>query len=187
MKHIAIFASGKGSNAQAIIQYFKNHPTVKVALVLTNNPSAGVIAVAHEHKIISAIVNTATLKNEQTVSKLLDALKIDFIVLAGFMQMIPEFLVKKFSGRIVNIHPALLPKYGGKGMYGIKVHETVLKNNETETGITIHYVNERYDDGEIILQKTIRVEPNINAEKLAAQVQALEHEWYPKTIEQLLK
>jgi phosphoribosylglycinamide formyltransferase-1 len=186
MKHLAIFASGKGSNARAIIEYFKNHPSIKVALVLTNNPSAGVIAVAHGHKIISAIVNTATLQNEQMLIRLLDALKIDFIVLAGFLQKIPAFLVQKFSGKIINIHPALLPKYGGKGMYGLKVHEAVLKNNETETGITIHYVNEQYDAGEIILQKTINIAPNTTSERLALQVQALEHEWYPKTIEQLL-
>jgi phosphoribosylglycinamide formyltransferase-1 len=186
MKHIAIFASGKGSNAQAIMEYFSNHPHIKVALVVTNNPTAGVVQVAHERKIFSAIVNNSILNNETVLGKLLDALQIEFIALAGFLQMIPSFLLKRYPNSIVNIHPALLPKFGGKGMYGLKVHEAVLASNEAKTGITIHYVNAQYDEGEIILQKAIEIEPELNAEKLALKVLALEHEWYPPTIERLL-
>ena len=186
MKNIAIFASGKGSNAKAIIDYFGNHATVKVALVISNNPTAGVIQMAHERKIVTAIVNTATLSNEQVIKKLLTAMQVEFIALAGFLQMVPPFLLHEFPNRIVNIHPALLPKFGGKGMYGLNVHEAVIKSRETETGITIHYVNEHYDEGKIILQKSISIEPNEAAEKLALRVLALEHEWYPKAIEQLL-
>ncbi|MFN8285124.1 MAG: phosphoribosylglycinamide formyltransferase [Chitinophagales bacterium] len=186
MKNIAIFASGKGSNAQAIINYFSNHPGIRVSLVVTNNPAAGVIKVAHDAKIVSAIVTKESLQKEELIIKLLEAAKVEFIALAGFLQMVPAFLLKKYPNRIVNIHPALLPKHGGKGMYGQKVHEAVLAAGDTETGISIHYVNERYDEGETILQKKISVELGDTAEIIAAKVHALEHEWYPKTIEQIL-
>src|SRR5579863_5532127 len=146
MKNIAIFASGKGTNAEAIIEYFKGHTSIRVALVVTNNPGAGVIKIAHSNKIISAIINNTPLYNEDLMSKLLYAVNIEMIVLAGFMQLIPDFLVKRFQKHIINIHPALLPKYGGKGMFGLKVHESVLANREAETGISIHYVNENYDE-----------------------------------------
>ncbi len=187
MKHIAIFASGNGSNAQAIIDYFNNHVSIDVALVVTNNPDAGVIKIAHQQKIISAIVSRNFFGNEDSMNKLLNALNIEWIVLAGFLQLIPDFLLHKFPKRIVNIHPALLPKFGGKGMYGNKVHEAVLVNKESESGITIHYVNEKYDEGEVILQKKVLVDSNESAESLSKKVQHLEHEWYSKTIEQLLK
>lgn len=186
MKHIAIFASGNGSNAQAIINYFANHPGIKVALVVTNNPGAGVIEIAHKNKIISAIVSKKALNDEQQMMALLNAQNIQFIVLAGFLQMVPAFLLKKFPKAIVNIHPAMLPKHGGKGMYGIKVHEAVVAAADTETGITIHYVNEYYDEGEVILQKPVPVSPADTPEQLAAKVLDLEHQWYPKTIEALL-
>lgn len=187
MKNIAIFASGAGSNAQAIINYFEGHPTIKVALVITNNPSAGVIQIAHEHKIISAILSKDAMNTEQTVMALLNAQNIHFIALAGYLQMVPAFLLAKFPNKIVNIHPALLPKHGGKGMYGLKVHQAVVAAKDAETGISIHYVNEHYDEGKIISQKSIAVAPNETAEALAARVLALEHEWYPKTIESLLE
>jgi phosphoribosylglycinamide formyltransferase-1 len=186
MKHIAIFASGNGSNAQAIINYFTNHPSIKVALVVTNNPAAGVIDIAHKNKIISAIVSKKALNDEQQMMTLLNAQNIQFIVLAGFLQMVPVFLLQKFPKAIVNIHPAMLPKHGGKGMYGIKVHEAVVAAADTETGITIHYVNEHYDEGEVILQKPVPVSPADTPEQLAAKVLDLEHQWYPKTIEALL-
>lgn len=186
MKNIAIFASGKGSNAEALIDYFRNHSQVNIALILTNNPEAGVIKIAHSNKIISAIVSKDALNNEEIVGRLLNALNIDMIVLAGFLQMVPTFLLKKYPNRIVNIHPALLPKFGGKGMYGLKVHEAVLGAHEKETGISIHYVNEHYDEGEVIFQKTISVEPTDNPESLSTKVLKLEHEWYPKTVEGLL-
>ncbi|MES2619725.1 MAG: phosphoribosylglycinamide formyltransferase [Bacteroidota bacterium] len=186
MKHIAIFASGKGSNAQRIIEHFKNHSSIKVALVVTTNPEAGVIKTAHSNKVISAIVSKDFFNDAERMTRLLQSQHIDMIVLAGFLQLVPAFLLQQFPNRIVNIHPALLPKHGGKGMYGIKVHEAVCAGKETETGFTIHYVNERYDEGEVILQKQIAILPTDNPETLASRVQALEHEWFPKTIEQLL-
>lgn len=187
MKNIAIFASGKGSNAEAIINYFQNHSTIQVALVITNKPDAGVIKIAHSHRIISAIISKDFLADEQRMSKLLNALNIDLIVLAGFLQMVPPFLLKKFPNKIVNIHPALLPKHGGKGMYGKKVHEAVLAAKEPETGVTIHYINERYDEGEIILQKKIAVAKDDTIENLSEKIQQLEHEWFARTIEDLLR
>jgi phosphoribosylglycinamide formyltransferase-1 len=187
LKSIAIFASGKGSNAQAIIEYFRNHATIQVALVVSNNPEAQVIKMAHGNKIISAIVTKEAFEKKDLMEKLLNALNIEMIALAGFLQLIPGFLLQKFPNKIVNIHPALLPKYGGKGMYGTKVHEAVLAAKDKETGITIHFVNEKYDEGEIILQKRIPVESSDNAETLSKKIQLLEHEWYPKTIETLLR
>ena len=186
MKHIAIFASGNGSNAEAIIEYFRNHATVKVALVVTNNPEAGVIKVAHGHKIISAIVSKSALHDPEILGRCLSALNIDCIVLAGFLQLIPEYLLQRYPKRIVNIHPALLPRHGGKGMYGMKVHQAVLESGDAETGITIHYVNEHYDEGEVILQKMTTITPSDTVDIIARKVQQLEHEWFPKTIEKLL-
>jgi len=146
-KHIAIFASGRGSNAQAIIDYFKDNATIKVALIITNNKNAGVIQIAKDNRIPFDIISPAALKEEETILDVLDVYQIDFIVLAGFLLLIPAHLVKAYPNKIINIHPALLPKYGGKGMYGSKVHEAVIANKELETGITVHYVNEKYDDG----------------------------------------
>ncbi|MDB5284677.1 MAG: purN [Bacteroidota bacterium] len=186
MKQIAIFASGKGTNAESIIEYFRDHASIKVALIVTNNPAAGVIKIAHSNKIISAIVSKEALNDAEVTGRVLNALNIDMIVLAGFLQLIPQFLLQKYPGKIVNIHPALLPKFGGKGMYGLKVHEAVLTAKEKETGITVHYVNEHYDEGEVILQKTVSIKPSDNPESLSAKVLSLEHEWYPKTIEKLL-
>ncbi len=186
-KHIAIFASGHGSNAQAIIDYFKGHSTIKVALIVTNNKTAGVIQIAKDNRIPFDIVSPAELKEEETITDLLELYQIDLIVLAGFLLLIPAYLVRAYPNKIINIHPALLPKYGGKGMYGTKVHETVLANNESETGITIHYVNEKYDEGEYIAQFRCHVEPSDSTETIAAKVHKLEHEHYPKEIERLLE
>lgn len=184
-KHIAIFASGKGSNAKAIIDYFKGNENVKVALIVTNNKEAGVIQIAKENRIPFDIVSPKELKDEEILD-MLEVYEIDLIVLAGFLLLIPAFLVKAYPNKIINIHPALLPKHGGKGMYGTRVHEAVLSNKEPDTGITIHYVNENYDEGEYISQIRCRVEPGDNIETLAAKVQKLEHEHYPKVIETLL-
>jgi len=186
MKQIAIFASGNGSNTEAIIAYFKAHAAVKVALVVTNNPEAGVIKIAHSNKIISAIVSKAALNDPEILGRLLEALNIDMIVLAGFLQLIPAYLLQRYPQRIINIHPALLPRHGGKGMYGMKVHQAVLSNGDRETGITIHFVNEHYDEGEVILQKTTAIGADDTPETVARKVQLLEHHWFPKTIEQLL-
>lgn len=187
MKHIAIFASGKGSNAEAIIHHFNNHPSVKVALVVTNNPEAGVLKIAAKNNIISAIITPAGFKKEKLVLGLLQSQNIDFIVLAGFIKLIPGFILEKFPRKIINIHPALLPKFGGKGMYGMKVHEAIVAGKESETGITIHYVNDRYDEGEVILQKKLAIAPADTPESIATRIHELEHEWYPKTIDSLLK
>ena len=184
-KHIAIFASGKGSNAQAIIDYFQNNDTIKVALIVTNNKDAGVIQIAKENRIPFDIVSPKELKDEELLD-MLDVYEIDLIVLAGFLLLIPAFLVKAYPNKIINIHPALLPKYGGKGMYGAKVHETVLANKESESGVTIHYVNEHYDEGEYIAQYRCHVEPDDNIETLVKRVHLMEHEHYPKEIEKLL-
>lgn len=185
-KHIAIFASGKGSNAQAIIDHFKGHPSIKVALIVTNKKDAGVIQIAKENRIPFDIVSPAELNNEEELLDMLEIYDIDLIVLAGFLLLIPAFLVKAYPNKIINIHPALLPKYGGKGMYGKHVHEKVLTNKDTESGITIHYVNEHYDEGQYIAQFRCHVEPADTLETLAARIHELEHEHYPKEIEKLL-
>jgi phosphoribosylglycinamide formyltransferase-1 len=186
MKHIAIFASGSGTNTEAIIEYFEAHATIKVGLVVTNNPEAGVIKIAHSNKIISAIVSKEALNDPEILGRLLIALNIEMVVLAGFLQLIPEYILQRYPQRIINIHPALLPKHGGKGMYGSKVHQAVLAAGDTQTGITIHFVNEHYDEGEVILQKTTPVGAADTVESIARKVQLLEHEWFPKTIEELL-
>lgn len=186
MKNIAIFASGKGTNAQSIIEYFENHKTVNVGLVVTNNPSAGVLKIAQDKKVMSAIISKDFLQDETRMMKLLQAANIDLIVLAGFLQLVPEFLINRFPNRIINIHPALLPKFGGKGMYGIKVHEAVLAAKEAETGITIHFVDKEYDKGQIIVQQKITLNGVDNPRHLSEKVLGLEHEWLPKTIEHLL-
>jgi phosphoribosylglycinamide formyltransferase-1 len=185
-KHIAIFASGRGSNAQAIIDYFKGNNIIKVALIVTNNKTAGVIQIAKDNRIPFDIISPAELKEEETILDVLALYQIDLIVLAGFLLLIPGYLVKAYPNKIINIHPALLPKYGGKGMYGMKVHQAVLDNKEPETGITIHYVNEEYDKGQYILQQKCHVENTDSTETIAKKVNRLEHEYYPKQIEKLL-
>jgi phosphoribosylglycinamide formyltransferase-1 len=186
MKNIAIFASGTGTNAAAIIEYFHNSSVVKVALVVSNNPQAGVIQIAHRNKIISAIITNEALAESDLLMRLLTALDVQWIVLAGFLQLVPDYLLQAFPRRIINIHPALLPAYGGKGMFGARVHAAVIANKEAETGITIHYVDSDYDAGEVIVQKKIATMPGDTAELLANRVRELEHYWYPRTIEQLL-
>jgi len=185
-KHIAIFASGRGSNAQAIIDYFKENATIKVALIVTNNKTAGVIQIAKDNRIPFDIISPPELKVEEEILDLLEVYQIDLIVLAGFLLLVPAYLINAYPNKIINIHPALLPKYGGKGMYGMKVHEAVIANKETETGITIHYVNEKYDEGEYIAQFRCHVEPSDSAESIASKIHQLEHEHYPKVIEKIL-
>ena len=185
-KHIAIFASGRGSNAQAIIDHFKGHPSIKVALIVTNKKDAGVIQIAKENRIPFDIVSPAELNNEEELLDMLEIYDIDLIVLAGFLLLIPAFLVKAYPNKIINIHPALLPKHGGKGMYGTHVHTAVLDDKETESGITIHYVNEHYDEGQYIAQFRCHVEPSDTVETLAARIHQLEHKHYPIEIEKLL-
>jgi len=184
VKNIVIFASGTGSNAENIIKYFKNNSLIQVGLIVCNKSNAGVLSIAQNFNIPFLIVDKPAL--EQLANDWKNE-KIDLIVLAGFLWQIPDSLIKAFPNKILNIHPSLLPKYGGKGMYGAKVHEAVISNHEKESGITIHYVNEHYDEGEIILQKSCIVNLNETAESLSAKIHFLEFEFLPLTIEKLLQ
>ncbi|MFC4095701.1 phosphoribosylglycinamide formyltransferase [Euzebyella saccharophila] len=186
-KKIVLFASGSGSNVENIFNYFQTKPGVEISCVLTNKRDAQVIDRCNRLKINALYFNRYSFYHTGFVCSVLKNLKPDLIVLAGFLWKIPQDLIDAFPQKIVNIHPALLPKYGGKGMYGAHVHKAVKENAETETGITIHYVNEHYDEGAIIQQaKTTLVEGD-TPESIAAKVHELEYEHFPKVIEQLLK
>jgi phosphoribosylglycinamide formyltransferase-1 len=186
MKKIAIFASGSGSNAQAIIEFFREKKSAEIDCILSNNKEAYVLERSKNYNIQSFIFNRDDFYLNSTVIDILKERKIDFIVLAGFLWLIPGNLVNLFPGRIINIHPALLPKYGGKGMYGMKVHQAVIEHKEKESGISIHYVNERYDDGDIIFQAKCFVDPQDTPETLAQKIHVLEHAHYPRVIDQLI-
>ncbi len=186
MKRIAIFASGSGSNAEAIARYLADRPNVAISLILTNNPEAGVIQRARRLHIPVVVFDRKTFYGSDRIVEMLLNEHIDLVVLAGFMMLIPEKLVQAFPHRIVNIHPALLPKYGGKGMYGHFVHEAVVAAGEMESGITIHYVNEVYDEGEIIFQASCALTPTDTPDDVARKVQALEHEHYPRVVGQMV-
>lgn len=186
MKRIAVFASGEGTNAQRLIDYFRGSD-VEISLLVCNNPKANVLNRAIKSNILFMLVNKETFyKSSDLLNKLREE-KIDLIVLAGFLWKIPDDIISAFPKKIINIHPALLPKFGGKGMYGMHVHKAVLAAGEKESGITIHFVNEKYDEGEIILQKRCEVCTDDTTETLAGKVHALEHEWYPKIVEKILK
>ena len=186
-KRIAIFASGSGSNAQKILEFFKKHPEAEVALILSNNPEAYVLQRADNFEVPSHIFDKQEFYKSDDIVSLLKNLQIDLIVLAGFLWLIPENLISAFPNRIINIHPALLPKYGGKGMYGDKVHKAVLNAGEEESGITIHYVNEHFDEGEMIHQSRFKIEKGDDLEMIKFKGQQLEHLHYPKVVEQILK
>lgn len=184
---MAIFASGSGTNAENLINYFKNDSRVKIKVIVTNNDKAGVIARAERHKKNLHIISKKAL--EQYTSQIIDFLKsekIDLIVLSGFLLKIPVPLIQAFPNQIVNIHPSLLPKYGGKGMYGNHVHEAVIAAKEKTSGITVHFVNEEYDQGEIILQESCEISENDTAEALAHKIHQLEYKYFPQAIEKLL-
>lgn len=186
VKKIAVFASGAGSNAQKIIEHFRENKTLAVSLIACNKSGAGVLKVAEESNIPVLLIEKEKFFRGNAYVDELKKQQIDFIVLAGFLWKIPVALIKAFPQKIINIHPALLPKYGGKGMFGQYVHEAVIRNKEKESGITIHYVDELYDHGKIIFQTTCPVFDNDTAEVLAGRIHALEHEYYPKVIGQLL-
>lgn len=185
-RNIAIFASGNGTNAENIIKYFSGNKDIKVKIVMANKTDAFVLERAHRLGIPTLYINREQWADATHILTLLHEQQIDFIVLAGFLARIPDALLHAYPNRIVNIHPSLLPKFGGKGMYGNKVHEAVVTAGETESGITIHYLNEHYDEGQIIAQYRCPVMPNDTPQDVAIRVHALEYEYYPKVIEQLL-
>ncbi|MFB6455784.1 phosphoribosylglycinamide formyltransferase [Chitinophaga sp. Hz27] len=187
MKNIAIFASGAGSNAQKIIDHLRDSQDGKVTLIVCNKPGAGVLQIAEKEGIPAVLIEKEPFFRGDTYVKLLQEKNIDLIVLAGFLWKIPANLVQAFPDKIINIHPALLPKYGGKGMYGHFVHEAVIAAGEKESGITIHFVNEKYDDGAPILQERCVITSEDTPETLAKKVQVLEHQWFPVIVERLLK
>ncbi len=186
MKNIAIFASGSGTNAENIIKHFETSKKAKIDLVLSNKKDAYVLERAKRLGVNTFVFNRNDFYNSDVVINKLINNNIDFIVLAGFLWLVPERLIDIFEGKIINIHPALLPKYGGKGMYGERVHKTVVENHETESGITIHYVNNLYDSGDIIFQAKCEVKPEDTPEMVASKVHALEYEYFPKVIEELV-
>ncbi len=186
MHSLIIFASGAGTNAAAIIAHFKKNGKAKVSLVVSNKADAGVLEIAKREEIPFLIVNRQTF-HETLLVEQLNEYKPSLIVLAGFLWKIPETLVHAFPGKIINIHPALLPGYGGKGMYGHNVHHAVINAQEKESGITIHYVNEAYDEGSIIVQARCKVAENDSPDTLASRIHKLEHFYYPRSIEFLLE
>ena len=183
MKKIAIFASGSGSNAENIIQYFAQKPQFCVKSVFCNVPDAYVLERAKKYRIPTFVFNREEFRNPDKVFRQLQEQEIDFIVLAGFLWLMPSFITAAWPNKIVNIHPALLPAYGGKGMYGHHVHEAVIAAGEKESGITIHYINERYDEGNTIFQATCPVLPTDTPDTLAIRVHQLEYEYFPRVIE----
>jgi phosphoribosylglycinamide formyltransferase-1 len=186
MKQIAVFASGAGSNAARMIDYFRHHATIVIRLIVCNKPGAGVLGIAEKEGIpVLMIEKEVFFRGNAYVDELRTA-GIDWIVLAGFLWKVPSALVAAYRGRIINIHPALLPKYGGKGMYGRYVHEAVIAAREKETGITIHYVDELYDHGQVVFQAAVELGPEDTPETVAQKVHRLEYEHFPKIIEEVI-
>lgn len=186
MKRVVIFASGSGSNAENLIKFFHNSDNASVVQVLTNNPHAKVLDRCKRLKVSALSFNRIAFTQTEDVLNILKSNQPDLIVLAGFLWKFPENILKNFPNKVINIHPALLPKFGGKGMYGMNVHKAVVENKETETGITIHYVNENYDEGAIIFQAKCKVEASDSAEDVATKIHKLEMEHFPKVIDRLL-
>ncbi len=185
MKRIVVFASGSGTNAENIIDFFQKKKTAIVTHVLTNNKNAKVIDRANNLNTSHLIFSKAELNQTDKIFEFLKK-NVDYIVLAGFLLKIPENIIKEFSGRIINIHPALLPKFGGKGMYGMHIHKTVIQNKEKKSGITIHFVNENYDEGAIIFQKSFDIDENENEFDVAKKIAVLEMTNFPKIIEEVI-
>jgi phosphoribosylglycinamide formyltransferase-1 len=185
-KHIAIFASGAGSNAQKIIEHFRSEDISEVVVIICNNPAAGVLKIAGKENIPSILIDRKKFFEDGYVNEL-SKYKLDLIVLAGFLWKVPAVLIHAYPDKIVNIHPALLPKYGGKGMYGSNVHAAVINAKEKESGITIHYVDEIYDHGNIIFQAKCKVDDDDTPDSLAGKIHELEHKYYPGVIENILQ
>lgn len=187
MKNIAIFASGSGTNAEQIIKHFTNSNVAQVKVVICNVAHAGVFKRAEKLNIPSLLIKNEDVASPQNLILQLNEMGIDLVVLAGFLRKIPNEFVKAFENKIVNIHPSLLPKYGGKGMYGSKVHEAVINAGESESGITIHLVNEKYDDGKVLFQAKCNVSANDSADLLAQKIHQLEHTHFPMVLEEFLR
>jgi len=186
MNKIAVFASGSGTNAENLINFFKGNKKIEISYIFSNNKNAYVIQRAKNHDIKHYIFSQSEFYNTTNIIQILHKNNIDFIILAGFLWLIPDYLIKIYPNRIINIHPALLPKYGGKGMYGMNVHKAVIENNEKETGITIHYINNEYDKGNIIFQAKCPVNKDDTAETIAKKVHALEYEHFPKIVKKII-
>lgn len=183
---VALLASGSGTNVQNFINYYRVHSQIEIALVISNNPNAYVLKRIENERIPAVIIENKMWEDENYVLGIFKQYDIGLIVLAGYLALIPSYLIKAFPNKIINIHPALLPKYGGKGMYGMKVHEAVIANKEERSGISVHYVNEEYDKGTIIFQTSIYVSKNDSPESLAKKIQKLEYMHYPRVIEGLV-
>jgi phosphoribosylglycinamide formyltransferase-1 len=187
MKRMVVFASGSGTNAENIIKYFQKTNLAEVTLVLSNKSDAKVLDRAEKLSVPSESFTKSEFIDSDKITTILRKESPDLIVLAGFLLKFPEFILKEYPNKVINIHPALLPKYGGKGMYGMFVHESVVKNKESETGITIHYVNENYDEGAVIFQEKFQLSKNDTAASVASKIHELEYEFFPKVIEEILK
>ena len=179
-------ASGSGTNAEKFFDFFKNSDNIEIAIVMSNNPQAYVLERAENHNITSEVFSRSQFQKTDDVLNILKNQRIDVIVLAGFLWLIPSNLITSFPDRIINIHPALLPKYGGKGMYGMNVHEAVKKNGEKESGITIHLVNEIYDDGRILFQKETSIDDTDTPDDIANKIHVLEHQHFPEVVEKYM-
>jgi phosphoribosylglycinamide formyltransferase-1 len=185
MKNLVVFASGNGSNAVRLIEYFEHHSDIRVKAIFCNRPDAPVILRARRNMVPCLVFNQKTLGDE-TILELLDAFQADYIILAGFLLKVPEHVLKRYPDRVLNIHPALLPKHGGKGMYGQHVHASVLKEGEKESGISIHVVNGEYDEGQILFQAKCAVAPEDTLESLTKKIQQLEHQHFPEVVERYI-
>lgn len=186
-KKIILFASGSGSNVEKICEYFEKQENVSVELLICNNLKAKVLLKARKYDINSLIIDQESFYNSSIVLKKILNIQPRLIVLAGFLWKIPKNLIKSFPNKIINIHPALLPKFGGKGMYGMNIHNAVIDKKEKKSGITIHYVNQNYDEGDIIFQKTIDIKKNETSKELSLRILKQEHEFFPKIIHKILK
>lgn len=187
MRRLAIFASGTGSNAAKIISHFQGIEDIEVSLIVSNRPQAGVLTIAEQAGVPSMIIDRSFFYDSNQLVFELKQRSVDFIVLAGFLWLIPPYLIKAYPRKIVNIHPALLPKYGGKGMYGMHVHRAVKANNEKESGISIHFVNERFDEGAVIFQASCNIDPVDSPEVIREKVLTLEHKYFPPVVEDVIR
>lgn len=186
-KRLAIFASGSGTNAEKFFEYFQGSREIEVSLLLSNKPDAFALQRAKNHNVTTSVFNKEDLYETENVLNLLKEHQIDFVVLAGFLWLVPKNLISAYSNKIINIHPSLLPKYGGKGMYGMRVHEKVKENEEVESGITIHLVNEKYDEGKFLIQKSVPVSNSDTAQDIANKIHQLEYKYFAKVVDDYIR